>query len=373
MIYSVSANQNRVLRCHELRNKIAADDASVAAPPELDNGDEARYADKCGTYTKGILQAGIGRVDPAAYRTFHEALHNGHPSAFEKIVLGGTRTLNGPQGGLAFDLQCLDGSQFLVPPAPPLASEEYAAELVELYWASLLRDVAFADYASDALAARAAAELSSLAVYQGPRDASHRVSPELLFRGGFEGETVGPYVSQFLVKNACLGALPFTQLYTTFQPGLDYMLDAESFLHVQNGIPTGKALQTVHPRFLRDGRGLGAYTHNDVLYQAYFTAFVVLNALLGTNCAIGDKPAPLNPGNPYLSSKTQNGFTTLGGPDIASTLAAVASEALKAVWYQKWFVHLRHRPESGGAIVHLARNAQGNTVEGKLSPTVLNS
>jgi hypothetical protein len=51
--------------------------------------------------------------------------------------------LNGPQGGLAFDLECLDSSQFQVPPAPALASEQYATELVELYWASLLRDIAF--------------------------------------------------------------------------------------------------------------------------------------------------------------------------------------------------------------------------------------
>ena len=69
--------------------------------------------------------------------------------------------LNGPQGGLAFYLQCLDGSQFGVPPAPALASEAYATELVELYWASLLRDVAFTDYPTNATVAKAAAELSS--------------------------------------------------------------------------------------------------------------------------------------------------------------------------------------------------------------------
>ena len=46
------------------------------------------------------------------------------------------------------------------------------------------------------------------------------------------------------------------------------------------------------------------------------------------------KSAPLNPGNPYNASKTQNGFGTMGQPDIAATLASVASEALKAVWYQ---------------------------------------
>ena len=63
----------------------------------------------------------------------------------------------------------------------------------------------------------------------------------------------------------------------------------------------------------------------------------------------------------------------MGQPDIAATLTAVASEALKAVWYQKWYVHLRHRPESGGGIVYLIKTGKGNTIQGQVSPTVLNS
>ncbi len=101
-------------------------------------------------------------------KRFKKALSNGDPADFEAITLGGTRTLNGPQGGLAFDLECLDSSQFQVPPAPALASEEYATELVELYWASLLRDVAFTEYVSSLVAVQAANELSSMPSYQGP-------------------------------------------------------------------------------------------------------------------------------------------------------------------------------------------------------------
>jgi hypothetical protein len=134
------------------------------------------------------------------------------------------------------------------------------------------------------------------------------------------------------------------------------MLDKVTFLQVQNGISTGLQLQPDTPLLLHNGRGLAAYTHVDVLYQAYFTAYLVLNTI----------NAPLNPGNPYNGSKTENGFGTFGQPDIASTLAAVASEALKAVWYQKWYVHLRHRPESGGAIVYLIKTGQGNTSRASL-------
>ena len=145
------ATSNRIVRSLALRTQAAGNDDFIAAPTQVDNGDEMLYADKSGTYTKGVLQSGIGLVDLAAYDSFKTALSSGDPKDFEKIILGGPRTLNGPQGGLAFYLQCLDGSQFGVPPAPALASEAYAAELVELYWASLLRDVAFTDYSKTGL------------------------------------------------------------------------------------------------------------------------------------------------------------------------------------------------------------------------------
>ncbi len=49
----------------------------------------------------------------------------------------------------------------------------------------------------------------------------------------------------------------------------------------------------------------------------------------------------------------------------------VAGEAIRSVWYQKWWVHLRHRPESGGGIVHLLKS-RGH-IDGNISNTVLSS
>ena len=361
------ATSNRIVRSLALRTQAAGNDDFIAAPTQVDNGDEMLYADKSGTYTKGVLQSGIGLVDLAAYDSFKTALSSGDPKDFEKIILGGLRTLNGPQGGLAFYLQCLDGSQFGVPPAPAVASEAYATELVELYWASLLRDVAFTDYSTNVIAAKAAAELTSLPEYAGPRNAANKVTPDLLFRGGmaggvFAGETVGPYMSQFLLQPTSLGSLPIDQKYVTNKAGVDFMLDPNEFQQVQNGQPTGKSLTPVAPLYLHNGRGLAALTHDDVLYQEFLTAYLVFSSW----------NAPPNPGNPYRTSKTQNGFATFGSPDIAATLAAVAAEALKAVWYQKWWVHLRHRPESGGALVYLQKTGTG-VAEAQVSATVLNS
>jgi hypothetical protein len=101
----------------------------------------------------------------------------------------------------------------------------------------------------------------------------------------------------------------------------------------------------------------------DVLYQAYFVAYLVLNSI----------GAPVNPGSMYANSKTQVGFATFGGPQFAGMLGEVACRALERSWYQKWFVHRRHRPESGGGIVELIKTGKGSTLNGSLNSNVLNS
>ncbi|MDQ3414408.1 MAG: twin-arginine translocation pathway signal protein, partial [Verrucomicrobiota bacterium] len=174
-----------------LRVAAATKEAQVPVPPHTANGDEQLYPDKSGTYSKGILQDGIGLVNLAAFRSFRRAINSGKFEDFENVITGGPRTMNGPLGGRAFNLEGSDGvqlgnapspayqiNQVVVPPAPTLASEEYAAELIELYWASLLRDVAFTDYSSDPTAAHAANELTSLPAYTGPRDSFGRVTPD---------------------------------------------------------------------------------------------------------------------------------------------------------------------------------------------------
>ena len=371
------ARDPRVKQAFAIRIKTAAKEASIPVPPHTTNGDEARYPDKSGTYSKGLLQDGIGLVNLQAFQSFRTAIDSGNFSDWENIITGGPRTQNGPLGGRAFHLEGCDDvqlgnapsprlqvNQIVVPPAPAAASEDYGTELVELYWGSLLRDVAFTDYASDPIAQQAAAELSSMPTYAGPRDGSGNVTPDLLFRGLYPGDTVGPYVSQFYIMPTFMGAQSISQQMVAFLPGIDFMTDPVTFLQVQNGIDTGVPLQyDPHPRFLHDGRGLTSFTHVDVLFQTFFTTYLVL----------GTMSAPANPGNPYIGSRTQNGFGTFGGPDFAATLATAAREALNNVWYQKWWIHLRHRPESGGAITRQILTGQGNTIDAQLNGNVLNS
>jgi len=86
---------------------------------------------------------------------------------------------------------------------------------------------------------------------------------------------------------------------------------------------------------MRNGRGLGAYVHADVLFEAYFDACLILI----------DQNAPLNPNNPYNNSRTQTGFGTFGAPHLKALVAEVSQRALKAVWYMKWFVHVTCGPK----------------------------
>ena len=356
----------RADEAREIRVKAANYERAVPIPRHPTSGDENRYADQSGTYTKGLPHDTFGRVDLTAFATLVTALKSGEHEDFEKIIMGGTRTLNCPQGGFAFDLEGTDAYQFgapLVPAAPAAASDLSAVELLEHYWASLLRDVPFTQYASNTAAIQAAQETSGLSVYQGPRNGSGTVTPDLLFRGAFPGETLGPYISQFFIRPTSLGQQPIGQQQMTYLPG-DYMTTFSDWLTVQSGNVTGLVNQ-IDPqlRFVRSGRDLAAWTHTDILYQAYFVAFLVLNTI----------KAPLNPGNPYIGSRTENGFGTFGGPDFAATLAEVATRALKAVWYQKWQVHLRPRPEHTGGLVHLIKTGQAANTSAKLSDLILNS
>lgn len=123
------------------------------------------------------------------------------------------------------------------------------------------------------------------------------------------------------------------------------MTSVDEYQSIQNGVPPTRhlAFDPVY-RFLRRGRDMAAFTHVDVLYQAYFTAFLVLSGIA----------APSNPGNPYIGSQTERPFGTLGSPDVAATLAEMATRALKASWFHKWIVNLRMRPEEYGALVQAA-------------------
>ena len=337
--------------------QVAEKDAGILP----DNGDAARFHDFSFAHTKALQHDALGLPNKESVRSLIKALSTGNHDDFEQIIMGtpgggGNSRLNGPQTSLAFDLEGIDSHAAEIPPCPSVASAQTAAEQVEHYWGALLRDVNFADYATSPLALQAAQDLNRLSYVQssGNNQIPYPVTPQNLFRGQFvpgDGNVQGPYVSQLMVQPTFFGAQPLGQQYQTFLPisggGSDFMTSVNEFQLVQNGGDSGRKL-AFDPqfRFIRNGRDLAAFTHVDVLYQAFFTGFLVMAGL----------GVPLNPGNPYNHSASQKAFGTLGGPDAAGTLAEVATRALKAAWFHKYIVNLRLRPEEYGALVH-ARKA----------------
>ncbi len=333
-----------------------------------DNGDKNRWSDFSGLWSKCLPHTALGIVSPTAYQSFLHALTTGEFSDFQNIIVGNpggpgfTGTLNGPMGSLAFDLEGLDSHATVIPPAPSVASAQTAAELVEHYWAALMRDVHFEDYPTSSLAAQASADLNNTSYVQSHNNIfPHPVTPQNLFRGQIvpgDGSVQGPFLSQFMLQPAFLGAQPLSQMFQRFlsvsEGGADYLTNPVEYQNVESGFPPSFSLQ-FDPvfRHSRMGRDLAAYTHVDALQQAYFTALLII-AEIGT---------PVNPGNPYIGSPSQHGFGTFGsaqgGPvDAVGTLPEMATRALKAAWFHKWIVNLRQRPEEVGALLQALRTHQ---------------
>jgi hypothetical protein len=344
-------------------------------PDHPTNGEESDYRNAnnelnyIANFYKGLQHnTTTGEVVPEDYRRLLKALATGRPEDFEEIKLGDVRKLTNPQAALAFDLEGPDVHSLAQPPAPRIDGPENSGEMGELYWMALLRDVPFKDFGSDTGVGDAANSLSDeFSDFRGPKDpGTGRVTPATVFRGFTPGDLVGPYVSQFMLrgnKELALdltekdgyiqyGTLRIDQRQLTAKPGIDYITDYGEWLAVQNGeerstlrhddATRAKEAFDETPRFIRNMRDLATYVHFDALYEAYLNACLLLLA----------RDVPLDSGNPYRDSANQIGFGVFGGPHILSLVTEVATRALKAVWFQKWFVHRRLRPEAFGGLIH---------------------
>lgn len=346
-------------RSFQLRFNAAVRERNIPVPNHVNNGDEARYPNYIGNYSQGLPHNSIGEVDPVAYQALLTAVASGKPADFANIPLGGNVKLSGPQGGIAFDMEGTDGGQLTIPPSPALASAERAGEMVEDYWMALARDIPFSQYGNEPITMGAIADLNGLSRFKGPK-VNGQVTLGTLFRGFTPGDLIGPFVSQFFLLPVGFGTLPVTQKYNTYPANTDYLTDFTSWLTVQNGQGPFAANPISGQTYLKSGRDLGAWVHGDFAFQAY---------LFAAQWLLGNK-APLNPGNPYLTIANQSGVQTFGPQHIVDLLGEVANRALKAVWYQKWFVHRALRPIAYGGLVH-------NTITGAakypLHRDVLNS
>jgi hypothetical protein len=341
--HAATGSNQRAIACAKLRRD-AAMTGLQATPQNLQhptNDDENLYPNKLGSYSKGLPHHDDGSVVVSAYEALVKAINSGAPSDFDAIPLGGSVRLTNPQAGLAFDMEGPDAHALLQPPAPAFASRQQAAEISENYWMALLRDVPFSEYGVNPIANAAAADLTIYGDDLNAPKSGGAVTPATLFRGHTPGDLQGPFLSQFFYQNCNFGANKIEQKITTTVPGVNYMTDFPTWLAVQRGVNQPADIFDPTPRYMRNGRDIGQWVHIDVLFQAYFHAFLIL----------AGAGAPFDDGNPYNGNPSQMGFGTFGGPHIATLLCEVSTRALKAVWFQKWFVHRRLRPEVQAARV----------------------
>jgi hypothetical protein len=377
--------EERRLSARDVRVQAAEVAAARAHDENANNNDEANYPGRpfIGNYSKSLKHDALGDPDPITYGTLLRALQSEDPADFEEIQLASSTALKltNPQSGLAFDLEGPDAQEITQPPAPRFDSQVAANEAGELYWMALARDVPFISYSGNSIISSA---VNSLIIEFPQFGGTTPVSAQNIFRGIYPGEQVGPYVSQFLLKGnqdkrkpvglgraatdgyVSYGSRVINQRLVSAVANTDYLVDFPGWLDVQNGVDQ-RGLDTFDTtyRFIYNLRAGTTFVHFDQVLDAWYNAAWILmseptgNQLSGSTARPQiDLEFPLDQGNPYdppdtaLDSKTQVGFATFGQTHLLQVLGEVLGRALRAVWYQKWGVHRRLRPEEYGGRVH---------------------
>jgi hypothetical protein len=224
----LGGGHKRVTDSYQVREEAARVESQVPVPRQTANGDEQKYRNFIGNYSKGLPHNAIGEVEPSAYRSLLSATRQGTAAAFEQVRLAGNTKIVNPLAGSAFDLEGTDSHQLAIPPFPAVASQALADEAVELYWMALCRDVHFTNFATDRKTLSAVGELSKLPAFAG-------VTPQSLFRGFTVDDVIGPYVSQFLLKPFNYGPYEMTGRISVCVPGVDYLTTEAAWLACRNG------------------------------------------------------------------------------------------------------------------------------------------
>jgi len=345
--HDIHRESQRARDAFEVRLKAALFQMRQGTSDHPTNGDERRYENKIGSFSKALPHDANGEVDRAAFAALVHAMRTSDPADFEAIPLGGPTKLVNPQAGFAFGYRGADAQATPVRVPPRFSSAETAGEMVELYWAALTRDVPFDQYATDPTIAAACAELSALSDYRGPKIGG-AVTPGTIFRGPTAGDLIGPFISQLLWKPVNYGPYVVDQRVritpsNTTDPSADYLWNYAEWLTVQNGgaPPRPQAVGTAR-RYLITSRDLTEWLHRDFSSQGGTDAVFILMAN-GVGFA---------PGNPYLTSATQVGNFTFGVSQILDLIASTANTALQACWFEKWAVDRKVRPEEFGGSIH---------------------
>lgn len=362
--------EQRALEAYNLRLQAAQRNYSEPLPAHPHNTDETLYPDHINSYTKGLPHDDNGIVDPDAYQSLIEALKSGDPADFDAIqsadeaVLG----LRNPQAAYTYFMEGKDAHSYTMPAAPAFNSAWQASDAVEVMWQAVTRDVPFIHYDTDPLIKAAAKDLTQMKDYRGPTKNGKLVTPQTLFRGIGVGETVGPYISQFLLQPIPYGATTVQQKYKvpTANVKNNYLTKYQDWLLIQRGGKlSGEAAAKEYEtdgRYLYNGRAMAEFVLKDFVYQAYLGATRIIR---------GYGAAAYDPNDPYKGKTAEARSPLFGNNHALDFIGRVAMGSQSVAWYQKWLVHRRARPEVFFGRVHNHLTKPG--IEYTIHPDVLNS
>lgn len=305
------------------------------------NGDE-NLPGHIASHTKGLPHNDLGEVDPGAYNRLLIAVNSGTSQDLAAVPMGtpGARLVQ-PRMGFNYSLIGQDAQGWRIPPPPRFASDEIAAEMVECYWGALTRDVPFVEYPSHPLIAQAASDLSMQPGYDGPRPGGS-IDAQTLFRSALPGTLEGPWLSQFFWMPVQQGAYSTPQVLTPPLAGVDYSTSYADWLANMRGGGGGPTAAAGTPRWICTSRDLTRSLQLDVpLGFGYQHVMLALIHLLRLGI-------PRNPGLPIPPSNEADG---LNG-QLWELVARCTLAALTPVFWQKWQVHRRLRPEAYAGRVH---------------------
>jgi PAP2 superfamily len=333
---------------------------TIATPPQTAPHTIARSTIDAANFSKSLPHDGSGAVNVEALKKLEAATQSGRIADWEALPVTNEIRLVNPLAAYAWEGDPLAKEVIQLPPFPKLDSIELAEQALELYWMALLRDVPLWDYARNSLVRDALAELRKTKL-------NAEATPEALFRLNSPGEKSGHYISQFLWMTVPYGAHITYQKYRTIHRGVEFVTKQDEYVRIANGEwPAGIANHYADDLYLRSGRDLGEYVHWDFSYQAFIDAASIL---------IGNPHRPreaMSRSNPYKTSRTMNGFVSLGPAFAHNAMGAVSDCALRACWYEKWIRHRALRPEAYGALVD--RVARGESTQSVgIHPMIANS
>lgn len=316
-------------------------------------GKSLPHDDKTGLPTTDAYDALVGATETGGKATAYPDI----PQAYDGSPETDSRPLVQPETAWTYQTEGGSTAQLRIAVPPAFDDPGAGAEMVELYWRALTRDVNFYDYESDEAIESAAAELDKLDAYNGP-GADGKVTPDNVFRGVTPGATTGPYVSQFLWKDRNLGGGVEGQKIEVLAEEDDYMTEVDDWLAVQRGrVP--KTNEFAEARYLITGRDMCERVHDDPPFRQIQKAAQVL---------IFTMNAPLDPTTPYTLKPFSSGgngdrskgnfveqttlpFNDFGPLYIEKKALEATEQGQKAAWHKKWNVHRRLRPEEYGGRV----------------------